>query len=275
MNILVFVTALILALSALTYARLDSYIDTKLMRSRQSTFMQEEERQALNRRVEKSYDKHNISRKSTNKNKDEGNKEAETKANLNKKLDIALLFAEKESEASRITYTWLRELIVKEYEKKYFFDEMMKKKSLDAEALVDRLLTTLIETGKSSDKKIHPKRIRDINEIVLEDKELSDLLYDLIKKPDSLYEWISFNNTNKKLSVYRCDRALLNVVYNDSNIVEEILHERYRLYYAVKNKKIKKQDASKEFEEQFKGLSPHKDLLDFRVRSTKPKDMLK
>ena len=131
------------------------------------------------------------------------------------------------------------------------------------------------------------KNEKQISIIELEDVELQEALYRILKGSSSdkkkgypsFLDYIVFSENSKQtISVYLAKVEMLQVIYPNKSVVDEILSKRELLYLAVKQKSvgggISKEEASEEFKRLFgKGqyatkIDPSK--LSFKVSSTKP-----
>ncbi len=87
----------------------------------------------------------------------------------------------------------------------------------------------------------------------------------------SLRGFITFDPARYKIRVYRAPREVLLAIYNNPEVVEEIVQSSRRLYLDVLRGKTL-EEATEEFKNQFSGSAPpaYSELLDFTVNKTSP-----
>jgi hypothetical protein len=91
---------------------------------------------------------------------------------------------------------------------------------------------------------------------------------------ESLLDFITLRNS-KKIRVYLASRELLQAIYGDPFIVENIIEARKLLYQQVKNDPSQKDAATKSFHDNFSNCGQagnYSLILDFSVSRTNPAD---
>jgi len=92
----------------------------------------------------------------------------------------------------------------------------------------------------------------------------------------SLCEFVSIEDKNKGTvlaSIYLAPRAILQAIFQDKTLVEEILTERYKIYLEYKKDDSKKVACQTAFKNAFINKVPHdigSNLLDFDISKTAP-----
>jgi hypothetical protein len=298
MNILLFVTTLLMALAIATYAQLGNFLDLAMIRQQHQTFMLTSERDFANDAQVSTYielidkpEKKAVKKpKETDAKVDENTPATESKNEIEeikaqRALDIgALLNPEmKGNESYTSTFNIAKRLIIKLYGKSRFFTEAIEK---DPD-IVDRFLNQLVTCGgdymENHDGQLPNKK--NLSKLDLCDPKLQELGYLMLqgtkgynpaeqpqKGYPSLAAYLKSNKEARKIKVFLTSPEMLEAIFEDPSVVESIITERERLSKAVRRSKepMTNADATREFTELF-GNHKHvldESILDFGVTKT-------
>ncbi len=275
MNLLIYVTALLLSLSALSYQAFARFKNDHYLRKQWDIFLHQEALCGFNRAVEEAYENNRISRKQTSSTRAEENFEATGKMNFRyfasiEKSSANPVFAEQYS-------TLGKRLLHLLYAKQAFFHDALEKNS----TLLDELFNAIKELNKTA--KI--KKVKNLSELPLEG-DMREFWISLCKecamevpvlkafenknecRKRSFLEFLSDKDADK-IRVFLASPLLLIAIYEDLELVKEIIKERKRLLKQRNDTKDNEQ-ASKEFQSLFSGRSNFEQLLDFSVTGSQP-----
>lgn len=301
MNILIYVLTMLMLLTLLTYTRIESYRSFAIMDSQFVNYMENDERNFINFKAEQQYKETTV-----NKNK---NKIPTDKSPGSGRLNLyPLLNSDNTSEVFLRTFELTKKLIVSLYHEQTFYKELEKERP----QFVDELLQDLVRSSEEQKKAL--TKPEDLSNFKIEnDVKLDGALYDILKgisniqtdqssKPFSedemteetsdeatvsLLDYTTINKTGKT-RIYLASHLLLQLIYEDELLVEQIIQVRNTIYKTLRsnnsknddnnkdvaNKAKEKAELSKQFEAQFKrGQAVHYEpILDFTVSGTNPKD---
>jgi hypothetical protein len=267
MNILPFVITLLLILSVITIEKLEKFKNREVVKKEYQSFIEGSERFAINDRQEKLCDKKKTSKKQLSfryflvkGERKNGNEEESRQLRL-------------------ITIEFLKVL----YGKATFYKEMEQKRPNFLDDLLDGLIAS---TDRLTDKD-KLRRVEDMSRLKLDDPELQDVLYKMlkgtVKKEDtkekfvlknegtsylSLLDYIHFEKS-KIITIRFASRELLEAIFGSSEIADQIIVMRKELC-AVKNHPESNLFAQKFKGKQINGISD--DILDFEIGYNKDID---
>lgn len=326
MNILLFVTSLIMLLTAMTYARLANFFESHTQAVEWQAQMEETERSVYNHEMlrqlaappKKTTPPATTTPPPAQKTPDDKQPDPDPKpaAPKSSPKDAKIHFRWFTDKAMRegheqefakyydLTKTLIRIL----YSQQPFF-KIMEKSRPD---FLDDLLQEIMRTSDGYlqlDQKNKIASLSDLMYLKWSDLELKRLfsrlmsqtpIYKRVPEPDELpptdaeeefdkgefdqtipYSKEGYQSLNDyftirkadKIHVYLASKPLLLALFRDPQIVARIIEMRNHLYLQVrkKNPSISKEDATKEFESNFKSLSLYEAILDFTVTTTDPR----
>jgi hypothetical protein len=282
MNILTTVFTLLMVMAILTYARLETFLEHAGFQREYRNFITEKERAPYNEAQEK------LLKEGKSTTEPKGGK------HLKYQINFDLLLDKTKRENQQEAYLQTRELLKKLMEFLYgshrFLQELKEKRP----TLIDELLDRIMQVA---DKEIYQgkiKRVGDLSTLQLEDPELQDLLYHVLKGSRdklkyaeeyrekegylSLTNFITVEDTNRLISVYLAPGEILMALYGDTTQVEEVFAIREDLF---REREKRSQEnginaiLSKKFADALSGRSflgsKENLLLDFSVSGTNPK----
>ena len=272
MQILPLVLALVLMISILTIEKLEKFKNQTIVHNEYRTFLKENERQVFNKREKSLFGQNEKSLR---------------------QLSFRFLYdkeARKRDETITKQYRMLNmELMRVLYSETAFFKKLEKKRP----HFLEEMLTAIEHAADEAPEKMI-RRIHDIAKLDLDDPELQEAFYRMLKgtisrknleeKKDneekkeslidkektyvSLLTFINDYGTEKnpvpKIKVQHAPRELLKAIYNNDEVVEALLLKRKELAEG------QNEQASMEFETEFKdkrrpGIDER--LLDFKITS--------
>ncbi len=330
MNVLLFVTSMIMVMAMLTYGRLQTYRSFSLTQNEFNRFMTETERGDINKAAMLWYENSLGERRgsgasqaaatpSTTSSKSQGAPSTSTRSQALSRLSFATFIDNKKKEAHQKEYPQIRNLAQKLiyvlYRNQPFFKEMEAKNPDFVNSLLNALM---VADTLSDDNKI--KRASELANLNLGDEDLNHVFYEMLQgtaqpgerltKPKtgeempklefqapedkgepedksieggrkeeyysgsgyySLLDFITLRDSTK-VRVYLAPKMLLMAIFDDPGLVDSIIAARNDLYKKVSSNEISDSDASKSFEDMFKGrIDPNlSEILDFSVSSTNP-----
>lgn len=300
MNLLLFVMAFLLALSAISYQSMLHYKTNALVRNVFDTYIRVEEPCAFNKIVEKEYRslKRSQGKKLTEEEKKK-NEEKEGSSSINFRYLIDPGYPKDHPQETEMALDILKRLIFFLYNDQDFFKEIILKRP----SAVEDLFLALQSTNEALPEKERIKSKKKFSLLRLTDPVLQklweDLLienplsFDVLQKMFGVSEQVILQNeadqctkvslsnylnqsTVLKLRVYLAPRALLFALLQNEADVQEVIKKRKDLYNEGKRKNGKKgEEATAEFGqflEQFSSLMAQKLILDFTVTSSNPSD---
>ncbi len=273
MNVLIFVMTMLMLLSLMTYARLDSYRSSQTYQVIFKHFMQEDERGYINVQAEKSYK--NI--KVIEKEEADPQKKKSNKVDASPRISIALLFDPKRDEKEKEwgqTKILLSNLMKKLYSEQPFY----KKLENEHHGFVEDLIKAITQAIDDLPKEKRPKKPEDLGNLKLNDPKLDKALYKMLKgalklnvvtdeqkkaqendkstdvvaettvddneisnqtdefkSSEGYYSLLDYLTAtkSKQVRVYLASQNVLLAIFPDSSIVNAIIAERERLYKQV------------------------------------------
>lgn len=195
MNILLFVTSLIMVMAMLTYARLETYRSFSLLQAEFKHYMDDTERGYINLDAENWYINSPGQTKSSTqreekpktpapkppKEKDKTTEDKTKQAPSRSRLSFASFIDQKKKKAHEKEYPKLflmaKKLIYVLYKDQPFFKEMEQKKADFVESLLNALMA-----ADALPKEHKLKRASDLANLNLADEELNNILYKMLQK---------------------------------------------------------------------------------------------
>lgn len=282
MNVLVFVMTMLMLLSIMTYARIESFRDLSGLKSQFEWYMQEYERSAYNKAIKKKYD--DLPRTKTKDGTDPEAKQKEEEQACSK-LPFYFLLNKQQREARHDVFNQ-HILLTKMLIRQLYSDAPFFKKAEESQPdIVDMTLQSLMNAADKLPKSQTITTAADLSSVDLGNESLNEFFYRILKGTVNIDEQdeaetypslINFVTVKNKTSIriFLASHDLLMAIYDNPSLVKDIEETRIQLYQAVKDGK-EKEEASNEFSEMFKGKQREgidEKTLDFRVTKTNPKD---
>lgn len=283
MNVLPFVMTMLMLLSIMTYARIESFRDLSGLMPQFEWYMQKSERTYNNEINDKKYNKQNPSKRVVGDDPESKQKDEEKACS---RIPFSLFINKQQRESKQEFFdqhVLLAKIVINQlYGNADFFK--------DAEQLrpdlVDSIIKSLMYAADKLPKKQSIISGADLSSIDLGDKTINDTFTDMLKGTvtiegqdvketyPALIDYITVKNKTK-VRIFLAPREILMAIYDSPELVNEIMEERVSLYKQVKDESISKDEASSQFESHFGGKQRHgldAKVLDFRVTKTNPKD---
>lgn len=306
MNVLIFVITMLMLLATLTYGRLSEFRHSQISQLIFEKYMQTTERAYGNSAAEVLYD--GIHKSTKNETPSAPRIQATPRISLaplfkeNKKQDPA---HQKQSEQSRLM---LKRLMTLLYQDQLFFKKLQETRP----SFLDDLITSIVASVHELPKNAGLKKTSDLANLQLADQELDAVFYKMLKgaayqdvltssfsesgaeesnndqkeaqplntseefhSPKGYFSLLDFITLSPlyKIRVYLASREVLEVIFNDGNVVDEVINERYALYKQLQAD-AKADELSKVFESQFvskRNSEIDPSMLNFSVSKTNPK----
>lgn len=285
MNILLFVTTLVMVMGILTYSKLQTFISYSAVQSEFNSYMKNVERSSINEQADWIYDENPASKSTSSKPQ-----QTDSLSRLSFGVFIdAKKRQEHSKELNQITLLTKR-LIAILYQDQKFYQDAIKANPYIVETLLDRIYQTAIQLPKNT-----ITRAPDLANLNLQDPELNLFLYKILngthtkeelakvqqqllapiatlveergedesqdredsteeeyKTPTgyrSLLDFITMKDATK-IRIYLAPKELLLALYGDKDVVNEIIATRNQLYKAITSggtSQMKPEDATKDF----------------------------
>lgn len=303
MNVLIFVMSMLMILALLTYSKMEGFRSSVGVQKEFARYMEKTEREPLTIIAEHWYDQ--IAVKTVQKSA------SGPKAEGTSFLSLHLLFDKEAREKNEIAFQQTKALTKQLMTQLYAKEEFFKKALEERPNLLDELLDRLVEIADEFSAKKKIERPSVLANFEFNDPISNDFMYNMIKglrlpentppkivakeeeevssddeadklsnaerdTPNcgfvSLLDFLTAAKTSK-IRIYLASTNLLIAIYGDPSIANQILEKRKELYLAVRNKEMKKEEATKQFEEAFKNegnANAYATLLNFNVTETNP-----
>lgn len=287
MNVLLFVTTMLMLLSLMTYGRIQTFRSLKLQEKQFEAHMTGEARDYINDEAAKRYNEIHVTTKEKSEAKNE--KQVLACSKLSLKALAGGNFLEYDDPAARKLDTLFKKLMTFLYEDQPFFEE--------AEEEHHDFLNEIIRKVKSAIENL-PKTqkfetAKDLATLDLRDSDLQNVFRKMLegtatskaeKKaanqaedflPEegylSLLDFLSMKQTTH-IRVFLASPMVLMAVFDDADSVRSILRKRKELQLQVKNDSLTKEEASQQLEGFVMGTASSFDetILNFEVSSTDP-----
>lgn len=269
MNLLLYITALLLALSGLSYQSLYRYRQESMLRNTWDQTLQESSLCAFNEAVREAYNEEN---EGSGKEKGETNHSSDASSKMNFEF-----FLQPKSETSALYEGVAKNLLMLLYGKQEFFQKLLN----EDPDILSQLFQELRESNHDEVKKTE-----DLSGLTLKSDNVKELFYNICKKAPieipfiktkkepclqaSFIDYLS-NKKASKIRLFLAPIPLLFAIYGEASIVKEILDRRQELFREVSNKADPK-TLEAQFKAQFSGRSPYEAILDYSITKTDPRD---
>lgn len=317
MNVLLFVTIMLMLLTMMTYARLETFRSSQGFQILFQNYMEEKERGYIN---EMAIDRYKITHISKGKTTA---KERTPKVNASPRISLQYLLNEKERSAHPLEAAeynqLLKKLIINLYGDQKFFKEMGEKRI----TFVDETIAAISRASAALDDEHKIKDTEELSNLNLGDPELNEILYKILhgapsiempkppeeknvpelifsptkdtveqdddadgqaldklesqeyKSPKGYYSILDYLTVAKipKIRVYLASPNVLKAIFNDDNVVQQIINTRKELYQGINSDNNAKNQLSDTFKNMFLGKQDpvfDEKILDFTVSKTNP-----
>jgi hypothetical protein len=283
MNVLPFVMTLLMILSIMTYARIESFQDLSGLKAQFEWYMQHFERKYSNEVNDRKYDTQNPSKRKIGEDPDTKQKDEEKACS---RIPF-YLFLNKQQREARHDFFDQHYLLAKLLMMQLYGDTAFLKKASETQPdIIDGILKGLINAAEKLPKGQTITSSADLASINLGDDLLNNTFTLMLKGTVEIDEqdekgtyppltkFVTVKN-KLKVRIFLAPHDILMAIYDNPALVKEIEETRISLYKQVKDESITKEEASKEFESQFSGKQREgidSKILDFRVSKTNPKD---
>lgn len=307
MNVLIFVVTMIMILTLLTYAKLETFRSSQVFQVLFENYMEKDERSHINLAAKKKYD----SIKKTEKSKKEKKEDKPAKSASSPRISLEL-FKNKSARETKPqdwnqTKHLLKNLLNVLYKDQPFFVKLQNERPQFLEDLINSMTQAIDDLPK--EKQL--KKAQDFGNLSLNDPQLDALLYkilkgapykDVSKKEDSeetssgetseeasdptigvdeyksikgYYSLLDFVtlSPNQKIRIYLASREVLQAIFLNEQVVDDVITERKALYRQL-NAEASPEDLKKTFQSRFEGnVDPTvKESVDYTVSKTNPKN---
>ena len=308
MNVLIFVVTLLMLLALMTYTRLDSYLSSQVFQTIFSYYMENDEREYTNLQALSAYDHINV-----NKVKKDEKSKPKQKAAGSPRVSIFLWFNKTQREEKPKEWAQTKVLLKNLMSSLYGGQPFFQKSLENNPALLDQLISAVAQTVDALPKDQKPKTAKDLANLKLADPELDQVFYKILQgahcKPvatteskakeehsleESQGDSVEENGSEEyrstkgycsildfitgaahaKVRVYLASREVLNAIFPDSQVVDDIIVERQQLYKQALSAEDS-QPLAEQFKEhfsRFKDSAIDDDTLSYDVTKTNPKD---
>lgn len=307
MNVLIFVMTMLMLLSLMTYARLESYRSSQAFQMIFKHYMQEEERGYINIQAEKTYDSIKVSE---NKGK------PGIKIDASPRIGIALLLDKDRDQKNKEweqTKLLLKNLMSTLYHTQPFYLHIEEERP----SFIDELMRAITQAVDELPQEKKPKMADDLANLKLNDPELDRILYKMLhgafytqkiedhdstkkqkpaeaesdidngadedlnseiaefKSPEGYYSLLDFvtSASKPKIRVFLASKEVLLAIFHDPATVNAIIEERQHLYRQALSESDPK-SLEESFKNQFQKMKDpgiNEETLNFSVSKTNPK----
>lgn len=300
MQILTFVTVILMVLTLITYARLEHFLDFQVMNAHYAPYMESTQRYGFNAAQEHNYDADKMSK---GQKKDQVT-DATSKVSLHLLLNKSERDKSNNNELLKQQIAILKSLMVNLYTGHPFFKPVEENPDL-----LDQFFEVLMNTADSQ-KAI--TRMNDLSTLILGNEILQSILYHALqgtakaemtqeekKKEDvvsvkeaeepiikaddevapsqegymSLFDFITLAK-GPKIRMFLTPKEILEAIYGKgSSIVDKVMEMRHQLLLDINNERLEPGVANQKFQDAFRdntpaGLSTDQ-ILDFTIKKAK------
>lgn len=274
MNVLLFVTVLLMAMALMTYAKIDSYRTAYFLTSQMTRYMESIEHRYANDAAYKIY----TTTAMTKLEKEEEKKN--TKAEGRAYLSLYYLYHDDTDDSyKQFAKAFLEKLIYTLYEDQNFFQDAVNKNP----TIVNDTIEYFIRALSIEYENDRLKKIENIANIPINDKEIELFYYTMNKgtqvvsnddeKYPRLIDFLTLD-ASKKLRVWLAPKEILNIMFGDEATADSIVAFRRGLYKDLKkNKEMTNEKATKTLEDECKNRlrsDVSYDYVDFTASKTDP-----
>lgn len=293
MNLLLFVTVMLMVLASMSYSELRIFTSQNLAQNAWVKFMKSKEGCVYNEAARKVYDDAPKSKKDSWEERESNGlqqdpkpdrTQSEGQSRINFRILIGKAKELEESGYQEFTEV-LKNLITNLYADQPFF----KKAQSERPHFLEDIFNKLREVKNDKIKKS-----ADLATLDLGDAELQEVFYFFLNKISrdnsegeegkkkegkkekpceevSLLNYLSEGSKNK-IRVYLASRDMLRAVFGNEEIVNDIIKQRLDIHRKIKDGTTEAlAAATEEFRLAFIGQSPYREILDFTVTKTDPK----
>lgn len=269
MNVLIFVTTVLMLLALITYARLETYRGSQIFHLLFEHYMQKDERGYTNMVAEKVYDS---TKGSTKQSKNSGQKVA---ASPRVVLGVLLRKTEREQAPQEVTSVTalLKNLMMTLYADQPFYHQI----AMQRPSFLDEIVAGLEHAVDQLSDEHKPKKAVDLANISLGDDQLDDVFYKMLHgaaykevnhlqevhhliegtkeevesdedasdantiekeaeehhSPKGYYSLLDFVTLQPlhKVRIYLASKEVLKAIYRDDALVEDLIRKRNELYH--------------------------------------------
>lgn len=288
MNVLPFVFALLMVMGIMTYAKLETFLVSNRLQSQYICYMKAISTEEFNHSQKKIYDEYKTPR-GKNSNKSE-------KVNASSKINFyPLLHLNQEGKSPSYANTQrilLKRLIYQTYENQPLFQEMQKSSQDIIEYLLDKISSAAVQP----ENKNKIERLKNLSNIDLGNEKLQILFATILHGSQNstaalmkcesnnkntppvisyppLENFVEVESAQKPIRVYLASPQILLAIFDDMNLVEEIIAERARINREFK--KNSKANLTEQFRQSFQPRLPadlDANYFNFDVTSTQPRN---
>lgn len=274
MNVLIFVMTMLMMLTLMTYARLESYRSSQAVQIIFRDYMEGKERGGINTRAEMTYKEIESTKSETG-----GGGGKRKQINANRRITVSLIFDPKRESKGREweqTKVLFKKLIKTLYEKQPFYQEIERERPSFQDDLI-QAITQSIDALPSTER---PRDAAGLANLELADPQLDQVLYKMLhgasyaemengklavpankkkneevdletsderdnnadeakefKSPKGYYSLLDFitSASSPQVRIYLASKEVLEAVFPDPATVGSIIEERQRLYNQANN----------------------------------------
>jgi hypothetical protein len=295
MNILPIVFVMLAMMSIMTYARLQSFLNRSLIQNEFECYVQVIEQYDANQAQLEQYNDHKgASQQKPTPDPDQNNGKVQADRYLNFGLFVNKQERESKQQWAGTAYEITRQLILNLYEEKPFYSEILEQNP----DFTDHLLRTLMDKADQQKEFVKISKPKDMANLVLDDPIMQETwakmlkgtphqqaallacqkltpmeleVYKQMQSYPSLADYIRVTKQVKPLRIYLTPEPILQAIFKDERIVQEIVQQRHQLYLDVHSKRKSNEDATNEFKRSFSGKIPRQydpTFFDFSVTQT-------
>jgi hypothetical protein len=196
-NILIFVMTMLMLLSLMTYARLETYRDSQAFQNVFKHYMEKEERGYINTQADTIYQRIEYTKEKKSPKEGEQKKSPKPPANAKPRVGIKLLIdsnRDKQEKEWSQTQILLKNLIKTLYGKQPFYKKIEDERPFFIDDMIREVAQTIDDLPK--DKK--PKKASDLSNLRLPDPQLDDVLYKMLH--GALYDTVILSTDTREPS---------------------------------------------------------------------------
>lgn len=288
MNILTFVMTILMLLSMMTYARLETYRSNTTAQKQFEIYMTSTEKQIFSTMAEKRYKQTKVQT---------GPSKKTTPKSGTPRLSWSILLDPEENQKDPPKAAYIADVSKKLMFNLFASFPLFQKEYKENPAILDLLLATLLKTASELPEEKKITELSDLVALDLQDESLNHLFYTMIKETpieavpattsseaeDEEDELAPAKGTiclldhitvsPKKTRLYLASKPLLHAILPDPESVNAVLKIRYELYLKVINEQLTADQASGELKAFLTGHYPFLTdaIFDFRVSKTNPR----
>lgn len=272
-----FVMAMLMMFSVMTYAKLNKYKMNATLNSQFEKYMEFVERKYINERAVAKYEATYVQKRGGTENNRNYN---------SSKLPMGILLQKNipiDSNLYVSTRYALKDLMKNLYSNTEFYKTIIEERS----DFIDEIINALPYAKDNLPNNLNVNKAKDLANLQLNDEGLNEVFYKMLKGAEYPYETkegmqlqgypslIKYITTQqgKKIRVFLASEVLLRVIFDEST-TDEIMRTREYFYSQVNNGNLDTLEATQRFISMFENkVTPNisLDLLDFSITKTDPK----